>query len=75
MVGGLSLLHLAAPSGTWIDNAVVDGDEGMLALFGQLSAQLEHYACMYTSRVSNFLFVSPNRYFRAPHGEMPHWFW
>lgn len=38
-------------------------------------AQLEHYACMYTSRVSNFLFVSPSRYFRAPHGEMPHWFW
>ena len=37
-------------------------------------SQLEHYACMYTSRVSNFLFVSPHRYFRAPHGEMPHWF-
>ncbi|MFO7562692.1 MAG: HAD-IG family 5'-nucleotidase [Enhygromyxa sp.] len=35
--------------------------------------QLENYACLYTSRVSNFLFVSPNRYFRAPHGEMPHW--
>ena len=37
-------------------------------------SQLEHYACMYTSRVSNFMFVSPNRYFRAPHGVMPHWF-
>lgn len=37
-------------------------------------AQLENYACMYTSRVSNFLFVSPNRYFHAPHGTMPHWF-
>jgi 5'-nucleotidase len=37
-------------------------------------AQLENYACLYTSRVSNFLFVSPNRYFRAPHGTMPHWF-
>lgn len=37
-------------------------------------AQLENYACMYTSRVSNFLFVSPNRYFHAPHGSMPHWF-
>jgi 5'-nucleotidase len=35
--------------------------------------QLESYACLYTSRVSNFLFVSPNRYFRAPHGAMPHW--
>ena len=37
-------------------------------------SQLENYACMYTSRVSNFLFVSPNRYFHAPHGSMPHWF-
>jgi 5'-nucleotidase len=37
-------------------------------------SQLENYACLYTSRVSNFLFVSPHRYFRAPHGEMPHWF-
>ena len=36
-------------------------------------AQLENYACLYTSRVSNFLFVSPHRYFRAPHGAMPHW--
>lgn len=36
-------------------------------------AQLENYACLYTSRVSNFFFVSPNRYFRAPHGSMPHW--
>ena len=36
-------------------------------------AQLENYACLYTSRVSNFLYVSPHRYFRAPHGAMPHW--
>ena len=36
-------------------------------------AQLESYACLYTSRVSNFLYVSPHRYFRAPHGLMPHW--
>ena len=36
-------------------------------------SQLENYACLYTSRVSNFLFVSPHRYFRAPHGAMPHW--
>ena len=36
-------------------------------------AQLENYACLYTSRVSNFLYVSPNRYFRAPHGTMPHY--
>lgn len=38
-------------------------------------AQLENYACLYTSRVSNFMYVSPNRYFRAPHGAMPHWGW
>lgn len=35
--------------------------------------QLEEYACLYTSRVSNFYYVSPSRYFRAPHGAMPHW--
>ncbi len=40
------------------------------SLFG---AQLEEYACLYTSRVSNFYYVSPTRYFRAPHGAMPHW--
>jgi HAD superfamily 5'-nucleotidase-like hydrolase len=40
------------------------------SMFG---AQLEEYACVYTSRVSNFLYVSPARYFRAPHGAMPHW--
>jgi hypothetical protein len=40
------------------------------SMFG---AQLEEYACIYTSRVSNLLFVSPARYFRAPHGAMPHW--
>jgi HAD superfamily 5'-nucleotidase-like hydrolase len=36
-------------------------------------SMLEDYACLYTSRVSNFLYVSPARYFRAPHGRMPHW--
>lgn len=40
------------------------------SMFG---AQLEEYACVYTSRVSNFFYVSPARYFRAPHGAMPHW--
>jgi 5'-nucleotidase len=37
--------------------------------FGQ---QVEHYACLYTSRVSNFLAYSPLRYFRAPRAKMPH---
>jgi 5'-nucleotidase len=34
--------------------------------------QVEDYACLYTSRVSNFLFYSPSQYFRAPREIMPH---
>jgi 5'-nucleotidase len=34
--------------------------------------QVEDYACIYTSRVSNFLAYSPLRYFRAPRAKMPH---
>jgi HAD superfamily 5'-nucleotidase-like hydrolase len=34
--------------------------------------QVEDYACLYTSRVSNFLFYSPAQYFRAPREIMPH---
>jgi HAD superfamily 5'-nucleotidase-like hydrolase len=34
--------------------------------------QVEDYACLYTSRVSNFLAYSPLRYFRAPRDYMPH---
>ena len=37
--------------------------------FGQ---QVEDYACVYTSRVSNFLSYSPLRYFRSPRDHMPH---
>ena len=33
------------------------------SLFGK---QVEDYACVYTSRVSNFLFYSPIQYFRSP---------
>lgn len=40
------------------------------SLFG---AQVENYACVYTSRVSNFLYASPSGYFHAPVGRMPHW--
>lgn len=36
-------------------------------------AQIENYACLYTSRVSNFQYISPVRYFHAPHGSMSHW--
>jgi hypothetical protein len=34
--------------------------------------QVEDYACIYTSRVSNFLCYSPQQYFRAPRHWMPH---
>jgi 5'-nucleotidase len=34
--------------------------------------QVEDYACIYTSRVSNFLAYSPHQYFRAPRHWMPH---
>jgi 5'-nucleotidase len=35
-------------------------------------AQVEQYACLYTSRVSNFLSYSPQQYFRSPRDEMAH---
>jgi HAD superfamily 5'-nucleotidase-like hydrolase len=34
--------------------------------------QIEDYACLYTSRVSNFLFYSPMQYFRSRRQAMPH---
>jgi hypothetical protein len=34
--------------------------------------QVEAYACVYTSRVSNFRFYSPMQYFRGPRDRMPH---
>jgi septal ring factor EnvC (AmiA/AmiB activator) len=34
--------------------------------------QIEDYACIYTSRVSNFLFYSPMQYLRALRAAMPH---
>ena len=36
------------------------------------AAQIRDYACIYTSRVSNFLHYSPDRYFRSPMEFMPH---
>ena len=40
-----------------------------ISKFGE---QVEAYACVYTSRVSNFSFYSPNRHFRGPRDRMPH---
>ena len=34
--------------------------------------QIETYACLYTSRVSNFLHYSPMQYYRSPRAAMPH---
>jgi HAD superfamily 5'-nucleotidase-like hydrolase len=34
--------------------------------------QVEDYACVYTSRASNFLAYSPLQYFRSPRDHMPH---
>jgi HAD superfamily 5'-nucleotidase-like hydrolase len=34
--------------------------------------QIEVYACIYTSRASNFVYHSPMQYFRSPRAAMPH---
>jgi len=34
--------------------------------------QIENYACLYTSRVSNLVLYSPMQYFRSPRAVMPH---
>ncbi len=39
------------------------------SLFGD---QVEEFACVYTSRASNFVFYSPQQYFRAPRHWLPH---
>ncbi len=38
----------------------------------RFAEQVEAYACVYTSRASNFLAYSPLRHFRAPRAHMPH---
>jgi HAD superfamily 5'-nucleotidase-like hydrolase len=38
----------------------------------RLGEQVEDYACLYTSRVSNFLAYSPFQYFRSPRDHLPH---
>ncbi|MEM6993319.1 MAG: HAD-IG family 5'-nucleotidase [Myxococcota bacterium] len=39
----------------------------------RFGSQVESFACIYTSRVSNLMFISPSRYFISPHGMLPHW--
>jgi HAD superfamily 5'-nucleotidase-like hydrolase len=38
----------------------------------RLARQIERYADVYTSRVSNFLYLTPFGYLRAPRGTLPH---
>jgi len=38
----------------------------------RLARQIERYADVYTSRVSNFLYLTPFGYLRAPRGSLPH---
>jgi len=38
----------------------------------RFGAQVEQYACLYTSRVSNLLHVSPTQYLRSQRELMPH---
>ena len=57
-------------------------EEGLNAYWGltfkegnensRFGEQIEDYACLYTSRVSNFVFYSPMQYFRSPRATMPH---
>jgi 5'-nucleotidase len=44
-------------------------EENEQSCFG---SQVEDYACLYTSRVSNFLLYSPQQFFRSPRDEMAH---
>ena len=43
--------------------------ESELSSYGE---QVQSYACIYTSRVSNLLSYSPIQHFRSPRGTMPH---
>ncbi|HET7752657.1 MAG TPA: HAD-IG family 5'-nucleotidase, partial [Anaeromyxobacteraceae bacterium] len=51
----------------WWGLTFKEGNEN--SRFGE---QIEDYACLYTSRVSNFLFYSPMHYHRSPRAAMPH---
>ncbi|WLT32519.1 HAD-IG family 5'-nucleotidase [Geothrix sp. PMB-07] len=61
-----------AKAGTELTNA----RWGLLTRAGNdkshLTRQIERYADIYTSRVSNFLHATPYAYFRSPRGNLPH---
>jgi hypothetical protein len=62
------LAHLATQlnNPTWGPLMRTGNDKSHLAF------QLERYADIYTSRVSNFVHATPFAYFRSPRGNMPH---
>jgi HAD superfamily 5'-nucleotidase-like hydrolase len=51
----------------WWGLTFKEGNEN--SRFGE---QIEDYACIYTSRVSNFVYYSPMHYFRSRRAAMPH---
>jgi 5'-nucleotidase len=57
-------------------NRLFNEDWGLLMRAGRdkshMARQIERYADVYTSRVSNFLFQTPFVYLRSPRGSMPH---
>ena len=67
--GRISELQRRVESGfnRWWGLTFKEGNEN--SRFGE---QIEDYACLYTSRVSNFLFYSPMHYHRSPRAAMPH---
>jgi 5'-nucleotidase len=50
----------------WGELMRAGNDESLLA------SQVERFACLYTSRVSNLGFHTPNRYYRAARSTLPH---
>jgi 5'-nucleotidase len=57
-------------------SALLNPTWGLLTRAGNdkshLARQLERYADVYTSRVSNFLYATPFVYLRSPRGSLPH---
>ncbi len=79
----LDLLRRALREATEIADALErEVEEGFNPYWGLLfkegnensrfGEQVERYACLYTSRVSNFLYDSPLQYYRSPRDLMPH---
>jgi hypothetical protein len=55
-------------TGATLDARNAEVDEAFNPYWGSVFSERHD-----TSRVSNFLYVSPARYFHSPHGSLPHW--